>query len=216
MTRIVFALSLFLATGFVKGQGLEITVFTEPQFAWITSDEGNVTGSGSIIHLNTGLEFDIFFMPNYAFTLGLNLNNQGGKMLYGDSIEFRQTNETLVIPGNTELKHHLQYVGIPLGLKLKTEEWGYTTFYVHGGFSPLINLKATTSNQPDLVRENIKPEINDFSLNYFIEAGIEYRLAGNTAIIAGFKWMAGFNDVTKNDFANNNLNSAGLHLGLLF
>lgn len=216
MTRIVLVWIVFFVFSSVTGQGLEIGVYAEPQLAWINSDEGNISANGSIFNLNTGIEFDIYFMPNYALSLGLNLNNQGGKLLYGDPIQFQQTSTTLSIPANTELKHNLQYVGIPLGLKLKTEELGYTTIYFHGGFSPLINLKAITSDGASLDGENIKPEVNMFNLNYFIEAGIEYKLAGNTALIFGFKWSAGFLDVTKNDFANNNLSSAGLHLGLLF
>jgi len=217
MKRIVLVLALISVISSMKGQGLEIGVYTEPQFTWISSDEGRVLSNGSKMNLNTGIEFDMFFMPNYAITLGLNLNNQGGKILYTDSLAFQQTTETLIVPGGTEVKHSFQYMGLPVGLKLKTEEMGYSTIYFHAGLSPLLNIRATTSSESlALDRENIKPEIAVFGLNYFIEAGIEYRLAGNTAIIAGFKWSAGFTDVTKNDFANTNLNSAGLHIGLLF
>lgn len=217
MTRIVLILVFFYCTAILSGQRLEIGVYTEPQLAWITSNEGTVTGNGSILHLNTGAELDLFFMPNYAFTIGFSLNNQGGKLLYADSTEFQQTTTSLSVPPGTSLKHNLQYLGVPLGLKLKSEEMGYSTFFVHAGLYPLFNLKSTTSSEIlGLVRENIKPEIHLFSLNYFVEAGVEYRLAGNTALIFGLKWTAGFNDVTANDFTNNNLNSAGLHLGVVF
>jgi len=217
MARIVWVLALVFSMGQLNAQGLEIAVHADPQFAWITSDEAAVTGNGSVFNLNTGLEFDIFFMPNYAFTFGVDLNNQGGRMAYSDTTRFQQTNNILEIPPGETVKHNLQYLGVPLGLKLKTEEMGYTTFYVHGGLAPMFNMKASTSSEPlQLVRENIQPEIHRFSMNYFVAAGIEYRLAGNTAIIFGFKWTAGFNDVTDNDFANNNLNSAGINLGVVF
>ncbi|MDF1571030.1 MAG: porin family protein [Bacteroidales bacterium] len=217
MTRIVCILAFISMVANMNAQGLEISVHADPQLSWITSDESGVNGDGAILGLNTGLEFDIFFMPHYAFTFGVDLNNQGGKIVYSDSINFQQTNGTLEIPAGSSLKHNLQYLGVPLGLKLKTAELGYTTFYVHGGLAPLFNVRATTSSDPLLlVRENIKPEVHVFSMNYFIAAGIEYRLAGNTAIIFGFRWSAGFNDVTDNDFANNNLNSAGLNLGMVF
>lgn len=217
MTRLVLILAFILMVAKMNGQGLEISVHADPQLTWITSDEAHVNGNGAILGLNTGVEFDVFFMPHYAFTFGVDLNNQGGNLVYTDSIDFQQTNGTLEIPAGSSLKHNLQYLGVPLGLKLKSAELGYTTFYVHGGLSPLFNLKATTSSDPLMhVRENIKPEVHMFSMNYFIAAGIEYRLAGNTAVIFGFKWSAGFNDVTDNDFANNNLNSAGLNLGVIF
>jgi hypothetical protein len=217
MARIVLAITLFFALANLSGQGLHIGVYTEPQITWINSDEANVAHDGSVVKFNSGIDFDIFFMPNYAFTIGLGLNNMGGKLLYYDTTRFSQTNSTLIIPAGFTAKHSLQYLNIPLGLKLKTTELGYTTFYFHGGLSPLLNLKAVTSSaQLSLVKENIKEEINLFSLNYFVSAGIEYRLAGNTALILGLKWSSGFNDVTINDFANNNLNSAGLHIGIRF
>lgn len=217
MTRIVLVLAFFLLSGSLQAQRLEIGVYTEPQFAWLSSDEGRIINNGSILNLNTGIEFNIFFMPNYAFTFGVSVNNQGGKLIYSDTTDFQQLNSVLEIPGGSSVKHNLQYLGVPLGLKLKSEEMGYTTFYVYGGLSPMFNMKASTSSeQIPLDRANIKPEINLFSLNYFFEAGIEYRLAGNTAVIVGFKWSSGFNDVTTNDYANNNLYSAGLHIGVVF
>lgn len=204
----------------VIAQGLEIGVYTEPQVTWITSDQTGILSDGANIHLNTGIEFDVYFMPNYAISLGLSLNNQGGKITYNDTTTLKHELNDLIIPAGVTMKHNLQYIGFPVGLKLKTEEMGYTTVYFHGGAIPMLNLRANTTSlstgQVSLVQENIQPEINRFNFNYFVEMGIEYRLAGNTAIIAGFKWSAGFNDVTKSDFATNNLNSAGLHLGLLF
>ena len=214
---IVWVAVLFMATAQLSAQGLQIGVYTEPQLAWITSDESTVVSNGNLFNLNTGIEFDMYFMPNYAISLGVALNNQGGKMLYSDSVYFQQTNGTLEVPGGTSLKHRLQYVGVPVGLKLRSAQMGYTTFYIHGGLVPMINLKATTSSdQEALVRENIQPEIGVFNMNYFIELGVQYRLAGNTALVGGFKWSAGVTDITDNDFATNNLTSAGLHLGILF
>ena len=213
MARTFFVLSLLCTTLFINAQRFEISVHADPQLTWLTSDETNISGSGSTMKLNTGLEFDVFFMPKYAFSFGICLNNQGGKFLYRDSIAFTQT----TIPAGSIVKHNLQYVSAPLGLKLKSEELGYTTFYVHGGLAPLFNLKANmSSEQPVIEKENIRPDINLFSLNFFGEAGIEYRLAGNTAIKVGFRYSAGLTDVTVNDYANNNLASAGLHLGVLF
>lgn len=217
MRQIVSTLALVLFPLVVNAQGLEIGIYTEPQLGWITSDEGSVRNEGSVVHLNSGIHFDIYFMENYAFTFGLEMNNLGGQVSYGDTAKFQQTNATLKIPGNTTVKHNLQYVGIPLGLKLKTTEMGYTTFYFHAGLSPMFNTRAvTTSEELGIDHQNIKPEINLFSMGYFVSGGIEYRLAGNTAIVAGIKWTSGFSDVTGNDLTNNNIRSAGLHLGLIF
>jgi hypothetical protein len=217
-SKIGLALILIAFMGNLKAQGLEISVYSEPQLTWITSDESRVISNGSIIKFNTGVEFDIFFAPNYAFTIAVEMNNQGGKIIYEDTILFEQASApSLEVPAGLPVKHNLQYIGVPLGLKLKAAELGYTTFYFQGGLNPLFNLKASTSSeQLSLDRKNIRPDVHIFSLNYFVSVGLEYRLAGNTALMAGLKWSAGFNDITENDLANNNLNSVGLHLGILF
>lgn len=213
----LFIVFLFIASFDSYSQGLEISVYTEPQITWISSDESYVQQDGTSLKLNTGIEFDAYFMPNYAFSFGLNLNNQGGRLTYSDSTVILMENQENTIPPGVSVQHNYQYAGIPLGLKLKTEELGYTTIYFHGGVMPMLNIKSNaSSSQISIVKENISPEINFFNLNYFAEIGMQYRLAGNTAIIAGLKWSSGFNDVTKSDLANNNLNSVGLHLGILF
>ncbi|MFC2080181.1 porin family protein [Bacteroidota bacterium] len=217
MKKIVLVLTILLSINAMNGQGLEIGVYAEPQFVWLTSDNASATGNGSVLNFNTGIEFDVFFMPNYAFSIGLTMNNQGGKFISQDTIVYQLPDDIYILPPATEVKHSFQYVGIPIGLKLKTEEMGYTTIYFHGGLAPMLNMRAATSSeQENLVKENIENDVNFLSLNYFLETGFEYRLAGNTAIIVGFKWSAGFNDVTTNDISNINLSSAGLHLGLLF
>ena len=91
MIRLILVLAFFTVVGNLTAQGLEISVYTEPQLAWINSDEENVTANGSIINFNSGVEFDLFFMPNYALTLGVEMNNQGGKIIYSDTTLFQQT-----------------------------------------------------------------------------------------------------------------------------
>ncbi len=215
MKRLVLLTVILISLAKVSGQNYDISVYTEPQIAWITSNHGGVAANGAIMHINAGIELDLFFAENYAFTMSLCLNNTGGKLHYVSPISFVQIRDS--IPGGSPMKHNLQYVGIPLGLKLKSEELGYTTFYFHGGLIPMFNTNAsTTSEILGYKRRNIKSDVNLFNLNYFAEAGIEYRLGGNTALKAGLKWSGGVTDVTKNDFASNNINSIGLLLGVLF
>jgi hypothetical protein len=218
MKRLFFLFSLLFFLNVTQAQFFEIGVYTEPQVTWITSDQAAVISDGTKIGLNTGIEFNMFFMPNYAFTVAVNLNNQGGKLSYAEDVSFDNTNNPpLNITAPATLKHNLQYLQIPLGLKLKTEEMGYSTFYIHGGLAPMFNMSSTTSSEVlGIDKLSIAENVRLFNMNYFFGAGVEYRLAGNTALIFGLKWSAGFTDVLDNDMANNNLNAAGLHLGILF
>ncbi len=217
MKRLVLIIAILMTIAKISAQNYDISVYAEPQIAWITSNQGGVESNGSIVHINAGIELDLFFAKNYAFTMGICMNNTGGKLLYVSPVSFVQKGDSLNIPGGSPLKHNLQYVGIPLGLKLKSEELGYTTFYFHGGLIPMFKTNASTSSESlSINRTNISADVNLFNLNYFAEAGIEYRLGGNTSLKAGLKWSAGVTDVTKNDLSTNYLNSVGLLLGVLF
>ena len=218
MRRLFIASVFFGAILTLSGQSrIKLSVHADPQFAWLTSDEDNVVPEGSIFHLQTGLQMDLFFDKNYAFTLGFGINNMGGNLLYSDSTEFISKGDTLfAVPGQI-VKHNLQYLDIPFGLKLKTEELGYATFFLEVGFNPMININAFATTQDDIFnKENIREDTNLFSLGYHAGIGVEYRLGGSTAAIGGIRWSSGLTDVTDNDKANITLNAISIHLGILF
>jgi len=196
---------------------IKFNVHADPQFAWFSSDEDNVVPDGSILHIQTGLQMDFFFDENYAFAFGFGINNMGGNLLYTDSTAFYSNDDTIYVnPGQT-VKHNLQYLDIPLGIKLKTEELGYATFFLEVGFNPMINLNAKASSTDDtLSKKNIRESINIFNLGYHAGIGVEYRLGGSTAAIGGIRWSSGLTDVTDNDRANITMNAISIHIGVLF
>ena len=218
MTRILVTTILLGALLSVQGQSVtKFSVHVDPQFAWFGSDEDYVEPNGSIFHLQFGLQMDRFFEENYAFTLGFGINNMGGKLLYSDSTAFVSKGDTLyALPGQS-IKHNLQYLEIPLGLKLKTEELGYGTYFLQLGFNPMININASaTSEDGAFAKENIRENIHVFNLGYHVGSGLEYRLGGATAAIGGIRWTSGLTDVTSNDDANITQKVISIHIGLLF
>ncbi|MCK5134334.1 MAG: PorT family protein [Bacteroidales bacterium] len=198
-------------------QKMRFSVHADPQFAWFSSDENNITPNGSVLYFQTGLQMDLFFAENYAFSLGFGINTMGGNLLYSDSTEFISRGDTLLaVPGQI-IKHKLQYLDFPIGLKLKTEELGYATFFFQLGFNPMVNINASaTSKDETFDKENIQESTNLFNLGYHVGAGVEYRLGGSTSAIGGIRWSSGLTDVTSNDKANVTLNAISIHLGILF
>ncbi len=196
---------------------VKFNVEVDPQFAWFSSDEETVEPDGSIFHVHAGLNMDYYFAENYAFVLGVGINNLGGNLLYADSTEFSSKGETLLVEPNQSVKLNLQYIDIPIGLKLKTEELGYATYFLQLGFNPMINLNAKASSEDaSFDKVDIKESIISFYLGYHVGLGVEYKLGGSTALIGGVRWSSGFTDVTDNDRANVTLNALSIHLGILF
>jgi hypothetical protein len=196
---------------------VKFNVEVDPQSAWFRSDEASVEPDGVIFQVHAGLNMDFYFAENYAFVLGFGINNLGGKLRYADSTEFSSKGETLLVEPNQSVKLNLQYIDIPVGLKLKTEELGYATYFLQLGFNPMINLNAKASSEDgSFDKVDVKESINTFYLGYHVGLGIEYNLGGSTSLIGGIRWSSGFTDVTNNDRANITLNSISLHLGVLF
>jgi len=219
MKRLLLIIT-FLGTLFslsAQSTRLKFNVELDPQSSWFRSDEVSVEPDGSIIHMHAGLNMDFYFAENYAFVLGVGINNLGGNLLYADSTEFSSKGETLLVEPDQSVKLNLQYIDIPIGLKLKTEEMGYATYFLQLGFNPMINLNAkASSEEASFDKVDIKESIITFCLGYHVGIGIEYNLGGSTSLIGGVRWKSGFTDVTDNDRANITLNAISLHLGVLF
>jgi len=202
---------------YAQSTRVKFNVEVDPQSSWFRSDDVSVEPDGSIIHMHAGLNMDYYFAENYAFVLGVGINNLGGNLLYADSTEFSSKGEILLVEPNQSVKLNLQYIDIPIGLKLKTEEMGYATYFLQLGFNPMINLNAKASSEDESYdKVDIKESINTFCLGYHVGLGIEYNLGGSTSLIGGIRWSSGLTDVTDNDRANVTLNSISLHLGVLF
>jgi len=196
-----------------------------PNISWLASDDGNMNVGDNSLQFGYGLNFDIFFAPNYAIGTGININNTGGKYSYfasyiGDDV----ADNGIQLPdmkqvGLIERDLRLQYLQIPLTFKMKTNEIGYITYWVQFGLGLNMNMKALSSDNIDyLLYQNkntfeweksnrlsssmgtpkdIKNEVNIFSSNLIFAAGIEYSLSGNTSILAGLTFQNGFTDALK-------------------
>ena len=201
------------------GQGkLRFNVHVDPQFAWLSSSKHDaIDPDGSLFHMQAGIQMDYFFQENYAFVLGFGINNMGGRLIYGEGTEYIQNDEPINILPGQKVKMNLQYLDIPLGLKLKTEELGYATIFLQVGFNPMFRLSSHISSKDgEFDKEHMEDSTNLFNLGYHVGAGIEYRLGGNTAVIAGIRWTDGLTNISENDGATLTTNAISLHLGILF
>ena len=218
MRRILLMCIILGAIISIQAQSpVKFNVQVDPQFAWFKSDDNAVEPDGSIFHMQVGLQMDYFFAENYAFVVGVGINNLGGNLLYSDSTEFSSKGDILLVEPNQSVKMNLQYIDIPIGLKLKTEELGYATFFLQLGFNPMININAKASTDDGAMdKEDIRESIHLFNLGYHAGLGVEYQLGGSTALIGGLRWSAGLTDVTDNDRANVKTNAVTIHIGVLF
>lgn len=217
MIKKTILLLFLLIPSAVFSQSARFSLLVDPQFSWMVPDSKDIKPRGAVMGVNAGMGIDFFFAENYAFSTGLTINNIGGKLQYPDTIRFTLTSGYASVPAGNTITYKLQYISIPLGLKFKTNEIGYTTFFANLGVTPMVNIRDRASDESgSLSKDNIAEDIMLFNMNYFINLGVQYSLGGSTAIIGGLGYSSGFVDVTSRSVDKINVNSLTIKLGILF
>lgn len=180
-----------------------------PTITWLSSSDNRINGNGTAFGgPKLGMVGERYFQENYALTFGLGLTfNQGGKLKhdFGGDLWPESTLSNDVyhdLPNGVNLRYSLQYVEIPFGLKMKTQEFGYIRYYAE---LPIFTLGILTQAQGavegtdmDTDEENIRDDVNLFALSWGVGGGIEYSVGPNTALIGGIYFNSSITDITKN------------------
>ena len=197
-------------------QNTRISIEANPQLIWLASDMDNIEKEGLMAGMKAGLILDFFFAERYAFSTGLVFENLGGRISYKEDLNFDISGTPYLVAEGVEVKQRLQYFGIPIGLKLKTQEIGYSTFYINPGITPMVNIssKAQGGNIPK--KSDFSNESKLLNVNYFVSGGMEYSLGGSTSVFGGLGYSGGFLDVYSRSGYTIKTRSIYLTIGILF
>jgi len=193
-------LLIFPAFRIAAQEKIKFGVFADPVISWFSSDNKETKNDGSRAGFNFGLNFNSYFAPNYAFSTGLNILNAGGRLINNTTdtliMKFNNFSDS-VMPGMA-VTYKARYLSIPIGLKFKSNQIGYITFFTDIGLDPkfLIGAKADIPSR-DIEGETATNELNTFNMSFHIMAGIEYSLGGSTSMVFGLGFENNFLDVTK-------------------
>ncbi len=219
MRQILIMSALCLVMAAHAQQKMRFSIMVNPNLSWLSSDVRTVKPNRSLLGFDAGIVADAFFSENYAFSTGLSIGTIGGTLQYIDPTSFELNKSTITLPAGTSVKYNIQYLTVPLGLKMKSIEIGYITYYGQMGFNTHFNIlaKGTSSDAvPLLDKDNISRAVSFFNLGYFIGGGIEYSIGGHNALIFGLLYNHGFLDLTKLESDKILYNSVSLRLGFLF
>ena len=106
--------------------------------------------------------------------------------------------------------YKVQYVNIPLFIKMKTDEIGYLTYFGQFGLNTSIKTKARATDGgviisgtnialTDLDDLDIEKEVNLFKVAGSIGGGFEYNLSESTSLTVAVNFDYGFTSLTKKD-----------------
>lgn len=184
-----------------------------PTFSSLNTPNNLINGDGTNLGIKLGLMGEYYFTDQYSFHTGLGFHfNAGGTLRYDEEftkVDIWRESIDEVLPVNAPrdtssgngYKYGLQYLEVPLGLTLRTREFGYIRYFVR----PALHLGILTQARGEVrgyaglsedERFNISSEVNAVNLGWSIGGGIEYAVSTSTALIAGLAYQSGFADVT--------------------
>lgn len=242
------ALIVLLSTAAASAQydGLKFGIQVSPTFSGMTTNNNLINRDGSNLGLKLGLIGEYYIGETYSIHTGLGFHfNAGGSLFYEnqfdrvdiwqESLDNALTSVPDSIAGGLGYKYDLQYVEIPIGLTLRTREFGYLRYYVrpaiHLGF--LTQSRGSIKNAGFVDSEesfDIGKEVNGVNLGWSIGGGVEYSLSESTALVGGLAFQSGFADVTTDkgtslvrsgrapaeDDSRGKINSIVIMLGIMF
>ncbi|TDQ06680.1 porin family protein [Pedobacter metabolipauper] len=222
MKRTFIALLLLILTGHAFAQespvydyGFRLGLTAHPTIGWVKPEVGksNSVSPG----FSYGLLADFDFARNYSFATGLTITTINGK-----SQEVFTSNASPAMPPSQtlyDLKYKLQYIEIPLTLKLKTGMINNVRWYGQFGLSNDINIGAHQDADATGVKirdENISESIKFYRAGLIIGAGAEFDIRGNTAITGGLTFNNGFTDITSDKNSSVKNHYVGINFGVFF
>jgi hypothetical protein len=194
---ILLIILLLSIPGKIFAQKIGFGVFADPVISWFSSNNvSNTWNKGARAGFNFGFTFDKYFAENYAFSTGLSLQTTGGRLVSSDTIKnFSQ----ILLPGKAAI-YKIQYLAIPVGLKFKSNQIGYVTFFTDLGLDPkfLVGGKVSLETTPPIKGEGAMNYLNIFNISYHIMGGVEYSIGGSTAVVLGLGFEKNLLDITNN------------------
>lgn len=209
MKKIVLfaAFILTLATLSNAQQAVRFGFQLSPSFNWMSTDKNTVSTNGTNLGLRLGLKGEFYFQENYALTAGLGFSfNAGGTLLHRNNGQYWVNSDVPMIcfKNQPNLKYSMQYVEIPIGLKMRTREFGYLRYFAEPnlglGFRTQAKGEVRNSMDEEACTDlNIRDDVRLFNLFWGIDGGVEYSVSESTSIVGGIGVQFGFVDSTKND-----------------
>jgi hypothetical protein len=225
---------------------LRFGAFVAPTVSWMkptankSDDNSFLTSSdGSKIGFTYGLMAEYRFADNYSFVTGLQINMSGGKINTERALAPSDSSKYIM---NTAFDYNLQYIEIPLGLKMRTNLIEGFRFFGQLGVTPSFVISKKVSYDVKAFQDGAIQTFNDenvklkgaitispilFQMN--IGIGAEYPLSDQLCGYFGLFFNNGFApDVTNTSkysgfgfnstFKDGNvrLNNFALRLGLFF
>ena len=193
-------------------EGVRFGLKLAPNMTFVVPETDGLEGNGTGLGYTFGLisEFPIGTVGNYRFASGLFLNNLTGK--WKEAYAYYDVGSTQLKSKDLETTVRLQYIEVPLTIKMMTNEIGYMRYYAQIGAGNAFNIRAKADiitptvngsyNGEPIVeefvenkKEDIQSDIALYKASLIVGAGMEYNFSGNTSLLVGITYNNGFTNI---------------------
>ncbi len=218
MRKAIILTMLVASTLFSQAQKIQGGLKISTNINWLKSNVSTYSNDGLKLGWGWGVFADYQLTKNYYFAPSLEFLYNGVNLLVTDTLYDQHT------------KYHLNYVSLPLTIKMKTNQIGYFKYFGQFGIDPSFMIKGMADIQTDssLISSssiqndvNIKSQMFPLRLGLIVGLGCEYNFVGNTSLVAGLTFNNGFVNILKNSDATKideqaNSHYMALNVGIIF
>jgi len=196
--RVILLLIAMIPAGLLLSQDYRYGVYTAPVISWFRTDVEDVSNKGARAGFFFSISAERHLTDNWYFSSGLGYTSASSRLVSSDNSFFRFSDHTSTVAAGEPVIYRLQYISMPVGIKIKTHETGYFSYFAEFGLDP----KVVINGRVDIPSIDIKgkaamTEIRRFNAGYHLTAGAEYSIDGNTSLILGLGYESSIFDITK-------------------
>jgi hypothetical protein len=172
-----------------------------PNMSWMHFGNDANVQKESEFSFGYGLLADFAFAENYYFATGLLVNTMKAAVERG--------------PDRISTSYKLQYAEIPIGLKLKSTQRYYRSYYGQFGFTGGLKLNGEYAEN-DGAYQDLGSDAKNIRLALNIGGGVEWQLDHNLRFVTGLSFNNGFTKVLDRDLMGPKNSYLAVNLALFF
>ncbi|WEK18936.1 MAG: porin family protein [Candidatus Pedobacter colombiensis] len=207
--------NLFAQMPVLPDYGFRLGLTAHPTIGWIKAEPGKSRGVS--LGFSYGLLGDFNFAENYAFSTGLTITTINGRSTEINVPPYYDGSGTQTA---YDLKYKLQYIEIPLTVKLRTAKMGDVKWYGQFGLSNDFNISAKQSAEASgktaIEDKNISKQINFYRAGLILGGGAEFDIADHTSIALGLSLNNGFTNIADDNNRKVRNHYLGLNVAVFF
>lgn len=228
---LLIVFSCFAFSAFSQDDGFQFGFHASPTITWLNNNADNKTieGDGSNFAFKIGADGEYYFRENYALKFGLSMTfKQGGNLLFNSidssgAVLFLDTQPTISASTGDKVNFNYQYLEIPFGIKMRTNEMGFMRYFAE---IPVVTLGFNTGARAKIEGGDdfrIGKDTGLIQMSWGLGAGAEYSVSETTSIVAGIYFQSGFintyygkTGLDSIDKTKTSTNAIEIRIGVLF